>query len=240
MALWRLTWDLCNTLMKRRFTLVAIAAALILAIWQFASSPKLYAQPRIYNPDGVAQLFGQSAEGNFFGTEAYLTTPDPTISSGWTVALTAVGDWWSPRFVEAGAMKSASGSRHPYSAWKDEYGYYDSSWRTDINLTPNGYYRYRVTYAGTGVWDAYIKTGAGWYFIATPQLYRYSGYLYSGSGGESSSSSTAIGPLTTKGNRHRSGSSWSAWCYSWTVNNCGGTISECNISDHSWSVSYAP
>lgn len=211
--------------------LVLLLTTLALTASQFVSVPQAHAQ------SGYAQLWGDYPVSNF-GAEAYITTPDPSISSGWSVAHTAVSELYSPRFIEAGAMKRASGSRHPYASWIDENGVPGFNERTDINLAANGYYQYRVTYAGSGIWDAYIITGAGWYVIATPRLYRYSSYPYVGEGGESSSFSNAIGPSTSSGNKYRSGSSWYLYCYTLVTNNCGGTISPC--SNYSWSVSYSP
>ena len=192
--------------------------------------------PRTYAKFGQPQVWGQRP-GSYFGAQAYVTTPDPPISSGWSTGPTGVTDLTS-RFIEAGPTKEADGHRHPYASWIDEYGRYGEKIREDIYLAANGYYQYLVTYAGSGVWDAYIRTGSGWYFIATPRLYRYSAYPYVASGGESSSFSNAIGPLTTSANKYRRGSSWYSWCYTEVQNNCGGTISPC--SSYSWSVSYSP
>lgn len=214
------------------FVLLALLlVTLAFAVGYFVSTPQAYAQ------SGYAQLWGDYPASNF-GAQAYITTPDPSISSGWSVAHTAVSELYSPRFIEAGPMKRASGSRHPYASWIDENGVPGFRERTDINLAANGYYRYLVTYAGSGVWDAYIITGSGWYFIATPRLYRYSSYPYAGEGGESSSFSNAIGPSTSSGNKYRLGSSWYSYCYTLVTNNCGGAISPC--SNYSWSVSYSP
>ena len=208
-------------------------AAVAFAVWHLVSVPRTYAQ------SGYAQLWGDRS-GSYFGAQAYITTPDPSIASGWSVAHTAVSELYSPRYIEAGAMKRASGSRHPYASWIDQNGALGFNERTDINLAANGSYKYKITYAGSGVWDAYIKTGSGWYFIATPRLYRYSTYPYVGEGGESSSFSNAIGPSTSSGNKYRSGSSWYSYCYdpNLVTNNCDGTISPC--SNYSWSVSYSP
>lgn len=214
---------------------ILLLAALIFPAWRFLSG-----QQTTYAQGTYAQVWGKRS-GSFYGVRARVSTPDPALSSGWSVAPTSVGDLVS-RFIEAGPMKRSSGSRHPYASWIDENGVGGFSERTDINLAAGGYYRYKVYYTGTGAWVAMLEYGTGYAPIAMPQLYRYSPYPWVVSGGESSSFNNPIGPLSTTENRYRtgygSGAPWYAWCYTHVHNNCDGAITPCN--NFSWLVSYSP
>ena len=189
----------------------------------------------------LAQVVPYTGNGTdtFHFQEAYITTPDPSISAGqWAAAPNGVTNW-SNIFIESGPIKECglfSCTRRPYASWQTSGG--SSGFvKLSNNLTAGGWYQYKAYNYGGNNWTAVFCSGNGCSTIANANL-GVGSLPYVASGGEGSSTSVHFGSITSKWNRAYKNGSYTYWCYTAVVNNVSGTVSTCNTSDYSWTVSY--
>jgi hypothetical protein len=184
----------------------------------------------------------------FIGNDAYVTTPNPSIISGWAAAVVSITEGGNAAFIESGAVKdcneSSSCPLRAYAAYRKHNG------------TGYTYFSYKSILLGAGVqyryWQNRINTQGDWQAVwcngsGCQQLLRGSlgttgmGAVYAG--GETSGG--AFGSATFKYNTYTkaSGGTNVSYCYK-TVTGFGNPnppssyASACNTTENRWSVSF--
>lgn len=194
---------------------------------------------------GQTQVWGYEASvAGYSGQDAYLTTPNPNISTGtWTGGPNGVTNK-TDTFMESGPTKACDidCGLHPYGSWHNKLGNGFENVDTGLVLLAGQQYEYYVINGIGGKpnkWAAYFCAPAACYQMVSGNL-RMSSVPYIASGGESSSPGVHWGSITTLYNKYKDpiNGSWYSWCYQYVQNNVNGTVSACNSSTHAWTASY--
>lgn len=215
--------------------LLGILSFVLMLIW--INSPTTYAATPSQT---LAQVIPYTGNGNdtFHFQEAYLTTPNPGISTGqWAAGPNGVTNWGGV-FIESGPIKDCTSGcvLRPYASWRTSGGG-AGFLKLPNNLAPGGLYQYKAYNYGGNNWTAVFCSGGGCSSIASVNL-GVGSLPYVASGGEGSTTSVHFGSITSKWNRAYKNGAYTYWCYSGVIMNVSGTFSTCNTSEYSWSVYY--
>ncbi len=228
---------LLSVLHRRRLLSIILLLGVFVFLWTI--SPVL--------AQGQAQVWGQRYDsGGYWGASAYVSTPDPSIPSGsWVAAPTGVtntNDIW----IESGPTKACDidCGLHPYGSYSTcpSSSCVHENVDTSRWLAAGGYYTYQSNHIGSPTsktWQSIFCPSGGCVGMITGNLSTDT-LPYVASGGESSSSGVRWGSITTSYNAFKpfNSASWYSWCYTSVRNTVGGTISSCDTSIFSWTVSY--
>lgn len=107
--------------------------------------------------------------------------------------------------------------------------------RTDIVLSPGGWYEYRVFQDHDTIWQGHWCGGAGCVVLANQDVFLNLAMFYADSGAEGYLNS--FGPASTSINQWRNKmSTWQDYCWNVILQNVSGSVTTCNSTDHSWTV----
>jgi hypothetical protein len=196
--------------------------------------------------EGLAQVFGTSLYGGYWGVDSKVYTPNPSVPDGdWVAAPVGISKlydaYYGYGFVEAGPIKwcETGCSLHPYTSYRDTNGNGDFWMDESVTLLAGGLYRYRAYYLSGYSWQADFCDAGGCSALGTWNLMT-DRLPYVAVGGESISKDVKWGDIDNRENRYRPyGGTYSYWCYGDSyVGQPGGGISACNWSIYGWTVSY--
>lgn len=228
--------------MSRRFY-GRLARASALALTILLMSTVLVAAQNLEDGNVFPAL---GSNGAFHGTQSYIDTPDPPIGLWqWTDALTAVGQYYTRPYIEAGAHKYQDlfgVYYNPYGAAGSVSGnYYEDI--SDFNLAPWGSYFYQASYTWAApytYWGSYWCGSTVCYTLLNVDLETAAGLNYAGAGAESYPKNYVAMDAITQANTYKTtiNSPFQLYCYNVLLMNVAGHATPCN--NYAWVAYFFP